>query len=290
LSLQTWKNFDITVTEDGSTDGTYEAIRQQFPEVTVLCGDGNLWWTGAINMALEYILPRAEDGDYILTLNNDVTFQEDYLGNLAEAANVRPGWLIGSVSLDKDNPERVVNAGVYVDWRTRKRTMGRFKQGPYFNDHVNRLSGRGALIPVKVYHEVGLYDSRHLPHYAGDTELAIRAKCRGFSVCIYYNAIVMTDTSVSGYKFTPFTKVSFRKAFYLLFSNKAVSQIKTRFNFTLLSCPHRYLLRNLFAESFNVLQIVTSVPPIWHVKILFRPLLKRFQCDLCESVSGVMRR
>ena len=278
LSLQTWKNFDVTVTDDGSTDGTYEAIRQRFPDVTVLRGDGNLWWTGAINMALEYILPRAADDDYILTLNNDVTFREDYLANLAEAANMRPGWLIGSVSLDKNDPERIIDAGIYFDWRTRKRLSHQpFEQGRHFNDYVNRLSGKGVLIPTAVFRRIGLYDTRCLPHYAADAELTVRAERAGFALCVYCGAILHSDRSISGLRYTPFMKLSFGEARNLLFSRKSVSQVKTRFNITLLCCPREYLIRNLLTETMNVLQIITSVKPLWYLKVLFYPMGKLIQ-------------
>ena len=70
LSKQTFHDFTVTVTDDGSTDGTYGAICEQFPQVTVLRGDGDLWWTGAINMALEHVLALVDLDDCILTLNN----------------------------------------------------------------------------------------------------------------------------------------------------------------------------------------------------------------------------
>lgn len=262
------------MTDDGSTDGTSEAIREFFPYVTVLRGDGNLWWAGAINMALQHILPKASDDDYVLTLNNDVIFKEDYLANLAEAARMRPGWLIGSVSLDKDNPECVIDAGVFFDYRTRKRTIGCFKPGFDFNDHVNCLSGRGALIPICVFRHVGLYDARNLPHYAADNELSIRASRNGFPSCVFYGAVLFSDISSSGLKFTPFMKVSLKQAWSLIFSQKSSMQTKTRLYWAWVCMPKKYFLKHLFCEIFNVILILTSVPPLWYGKALFLPVAR----------------
>lgn len=276
LSKQSFSDFEVIVVDDGSNDGTTAAIEQRHPLTMIIQGDGNLWWTGAINEGLKLALEKASDEDYILTLNDDVTFQDDYLENLARAIILRPGWLIGSVSLDKDNTENI-NAGVYFDWKTRKIEKGKFKQGSHFNQKVNRLPGRGALIPVRVFRRIGLYDTHHFPHYAADSELAVRALNAGFKVCIYFGAVLESDTSVSGYKFTPFKKLTIKQAYELLFSNKSVHRIKTRFNFVLLHCPPRYRFRNILAEAIMVLQILTSIPPIWYMKRPLRPLIKNFQ-------------
>ena len=67
LHSQTYNKYSIIIVDDGSTDGTYQAIKEQFPNVTVLKGDGNLWWAGAVNFALNEILKFASDEDYVLS-------------------------------------------------------------------------------------------------------------------------------------------------------------------------------------------------------------------------------
>ena len=185
LAKQTFTNFKTIIVDDGSTDGTSEAIKKIFPEVEVLTGNGELWWTRAINLALSKFLPLVHKDDYFLTLNNDVEFDESYLENLVFAAKQKPNTLIGSVSLDIHDKTKVVDAGIHINWLNQKRTMGSFKKGDFFNMEASRLSGRGALIPSKVFKEVGLYDEKHFPQYAADAELSVRAKNSGFKLCVY---------------------------------------------------------------------------------------------------------
>jgi len=65
----------IYLVDDGSSDGTYEAVTKKFPDVKVLKGDGCLYWNGGMNMAWS----AAYDAgfDYYLWVNDDVALQPD---------------------------------------------------------------------------------------------------------------------------------------------------------------------------------------------------------------------
>lgn len=64
----------VIVVDDGSTDGTSEAIAEQFPEVELIRGDGSLWFTAGTNLAIRAALKH--DPDYILGINDDSIFDE----------------------------------------------------------------------------------------------------------------------------------------------------------------------------------------------------------------------
>lgn len=78
LQQQTDNEFRIIVVDDGSTDGTDKMIQNEFPNITLLKGDGNLWWTGAVNKAVQHVLSECQLEDYILLLNDDLVVPPDY--------------------------------------------------------------------------------------------------------------------------------------------------------------------------------------------------------------------
>ena len=70
----------VIVVDDGSTDGTSDALAREFPSATVIQGDGLLFWNGGMRRAMQVALQS--ECDYMLWLNDDVLLQNDaWLGH-----------------------------------------------------------------------------------------------------------------------------------------------------------------------------------------------------------------
>ena len=61
---------DVYLTDDGCTDGTPEAIREQYPKVIIIKGDGNLFWNRGMYTAWKKAA-ETQDYDFYLWLNDD---------------------------------------------------------------------------------------------------------------------------------------------------------------------------------------------------------------------------
>lgn len=188
LQRQTYPAFQTIVVDDGSTDGTREMLEQEFPEVVRLEGDGNLWWTGAINMGVRFALE--EGADLVVTLNDDVVVEHDYLEKLYDSHRQQPDALIGSINLSHENPARLLYAGVvsYNPWTAKYVKRGKLLE-PYESDYhglmpTYSLPGRGVLIPRVVFDKIGLFDEKYFRHYAADFDFSLRAAKAGFSLLV----------------------------------------------------------------------------------------------------------
>ena len=114
LSKQDHPNLYVVVVDDGSSDGSAAAIRDHYPNVTVLNGDGNLWWGGAINKGTEWALARG--ADYVVWLNHDNVVEPTFASSLVRLAEGHPDTLIGSVVMDRAHPDTVAYCGAMVNW------------------------------------------------------------------------------------------------------------------------------------------------------------------------------
>ncbi len=235
LYNQTYKEFKIVIFDDGSIDETAEMIKNKFSEVILLKGDGNLWWTGATNMGVKYALTKCKQNDYILTLNNDLCVNPDYIYQLLKCARNNPNSLIGSLAVFKDDPERVLYGGVSWDPLFAKYKLF-FKHGEKIVSklsgirEVDLLPGRGTLIPIKVFHDIGLYDRDHFPQYAADEEFSLRAKKAGYDLIVCYDAIVLSDVFKTGINWI-YSKPTLKSFLRSLFNIKSANNLRARYHF-----------------------------------------------------------
>lgn len=235
LLKQTYKEYKIIVVDDGSTDGSYEHLKRNYSKIVVLKGNGDLWWTGATNMGVKYALKECKQNDYILTLNNDLYVSPDYIYQLLKCAARNPNSLIGSLAVFKDNPERVLYGGVSWDSLFAKYNPF-FKHGEKIASklsgirEVDLLPGRGTLIPIKVFHDIGLYDRKHFPQYIADEEFSLRAKKAGYDLILCYDAIVLSEVFKSGINWI-YSKPTLKSFLRSLFNIKSANNLRVRYHF-----------------------------------------------------------
>ncbi len=183
------------VVVDGSTDGTLEMLQREYPIVEIIKGDGQWWYTRCINEGIKKAL--ALEADYILTLNDDIEFDENYLSFLFQVLkNEGNNCIVGSASFTRTLPHRITFSGVRKTIKWRMKDMVYFKKYSIvdktklysYKPSVN-LSGRGILIPVELIKKIGCYDEKFV-QYGSDTDFTYRASKAGVKVFISYDACI----------------------------------------------------------------------------------------------------
>ena len=74
LHSQTYKNFEIILVDNASTDGSVKFVRRYYPEVRCIENDRNLGFAAANNRGI-----GNAKGEYILFLNTDTWVEHDFL-------------------------------------------------------------------------------------------------------------------------------------------------------------------------------------------------------------------
>lgn len=229
IRKQTYQNYKVVIIDDGSTDGTSKIIKNNFPEVLLLQGDGSLWWSGGTNLGVKKAM--SDNADFVLTINNDVTFENNYISNLVSVAKSNKKSIIGSMVVYKNDQNRVWYAGATFDSKTGNL---KHKMGKVYDYHglidSEWLTGMGVLIPIIVFQKVGFFNEKEYPQYFGDADFSLRAKNAGYRLIVDPKSIVVADLKSNWIdKSLSQPRISFVKD--LFFSVRSPYQISKRLKF-----------------------------------------------------------
>lgn len=173
----TQSQFDLSIVlfDDGSTDGTADAVRSEFSDTIVLSGDGSAFWNGGMHRAWTRALDLEPDA--FLWLNDDVILDSDALGRLNAA------W---QASLQSDLGEALVLVGAtrntlgQVTYGGMRKTFSpfafRFERVAEIDqiEPVDTLNGNIVLVTAGAVEKIGILDSE-FHHMYGDIDYGLRA-------------------------------------------------------------------------------------------------------------------
>lgn len=122
----------IYLTDDGSTDGTSEAVSKNFPQVKVLKGDGTLYWAGGMRNSWSEALK--EDYDAYLLLNDDTNVYPHLFNAVLKThefsvSNYGMGGVYVGTTIDADTKEVTYGGSVFT-----QRLLGKMRRVPLNKD------------------------------------------------------------------------------------------------------------------------------------------------------------
>lgn len=188
----------IIVVDDGSTDGTSAAIRRDFPAVEIITGDGTLHYAAGTNRGFEAALK--DQSDYIVAMNDDAIFHQEFLQRLIACAEQNPRSIVGALLLLWDEPHKVFQvAPRWNTWRggwdlPADLTALTIKKTPF---EVEGLVGNCLLYPRRAIEETGLMDEKNFPHGWGDIQYTTKMKKLGWRLLIEPRALVWCEPNTN---------------------------------------------------------------------------------------------
>lgn len=193
------ENFDkgdivlsIYLADDGCTDGTADAVRELFREreITILQGNGNLFWAGGMRLAWGESLKKKAEWDFYLLLNDDTTamnnmFEE--LFNAHEYSKKQFGTVgvYSGVTCDINDPTYITYGGAI--WVNRFLGTDRRVMPTGIPQEVDKTNANILMIAREVVDRIGIFYDGY-QHGAADYDYSIQAKKAGFTALITANS------------------------------------------------------------------------------------------------------
>ncbi|MEK6978356.1 MAG: glycosyltransferase family 2 protein [Candidatus Hydrothermarchaeota archaeon] len=151
-------DYEVIVVDNGSTDGSQEMLKREFPWARLIENPTNLGFARGNNQGME-----VAEGDYTFLLNNDTI--------------VTKGWLAKAVEVLESDP-RIASVGstlVSPDWDGRPLGGGEVEK--------DTVCGAAMLLRRKVIERIGPLDDRNFsPIYGEETDWNYRARNIGYRV------------------------------------------------------------------------------------------------------------
>lgn len=174
---------DVYLTDDGCTDGTPEAVRQQFPQVHIIHGNGNLFWNRGMYTAWQEA--AKEDYDSYLWLNDDTLLLPNALKSLLASSQSKINQAIIVAANRAKNEEKVTYSGHNKNGKITPN--GNLQSCDTFN-------GNCVLIPRYVYQKLGNLDWK-FRHAIGDLDYGYRAKRSGIEIYVSSEYLGICDNN-----------------------------------------------------------------------------------------------
>lgn len=184
LARTSYPRLQTVLVDNGSTDGTAEAVRKAHPDVHVLETGANLLFAGGNNAGLRYILTG--EAEYIVLLNNDTLVDPGFLEPLVACLQDNPRCGVVSPKIYYSlEPNRIWYAGGEISfWTGALRHVGirEIDGGQYDSPRETEYAtGCCLLIRRTAVEQIGLLDESYRM-YTEDADWSIRARRAGWTV------------------------------------------------------------------------------------------------------------
>jgi GT2 family glycosyltransferase len=169
------------VVDNGSKDGSVDAVRHRFPEVALVPLAKNFGFAAANNMAM-----RRADTEFVALLNNDAIPHPLWIENLVTALSAHPeAGSAASKMLFHDAPHVIDRAGDSYTTAGAGCLRGRGMTHDAFDrpEWIFGACAGAALYRMSMLRDVGLFDEDFFLLYE-DVDLSFRAQLMGYK-CLY---------------------------------------------------------------------------------------------------------
>jgi len=180
LSKIEYKNYEIILVDNNSTDTSVEYVKNTYPAITIIKLNDNYGFAEPNNIGA-----KNAKGEFLLFLNNDTEVSQNFIGEMVKVLEHDPKIAICQSLLLKLNGE-VDSSGDFID------ILGRaYSSKDKVNEVKKILSARGASMMVRKdsFWDLGGFDKKFFASFE-DVDLGWRAWIWGYKIVLVPNSIV----------------------------------------------------------------------------------------------------
>ncbi len=165
---------DIMVIDNLSTDGTADAVEQNYPQVMLIRNQKNLGFGRANNIGMQYAIEHGYDA--VLLINQDAWIEASAIGKLAEASRRHPRYgILSPVHLTGSGEKIEYGFSVYTGVKSKgEQPSAPLVQVPFINAAI-------WYMPVAALKQVGLF-APIFEHYGEDKDMANRMAYHNYRI------------------------------------------------------------------------------------------------------------
>ena len=218
LEEQTFRDFEVIVVDNASTDGSVEFMKEDYPSVRLVEMETNTGFSGAVNAGI-----KKAKAPYVFLLNNDTECEPDCVEKLYHAIKKsKKIFSVASCMIQLHHRELMDSAGdVYtmLGWAF-NRGNGKPVEDYQCPAKIFTACAGAAIYQKAVFDEIGYFDEQFFA-YREDIDVGYRARVRG-----YYNLycpeakVYHVGSGTSGSTHNPFkVRLGVRNNIYLVYKN-----------------------------------------------------------------------
>ncbi len=193
-----FNNYKIIVVDNGSSDGSVDFIKENYPNVLVISNNKNFGFSAACNQGIKKALDNGAEA--ALLLNNDTVVDPDFLDKMSETLKDDKVGIVGSKIYYFDEPKKIwFSGGDYIKWRSSGQHRYWMKNDNNYLGGVKDsdfITGCNMLIRKEVFDDIGfLYEPYFLT--VEDLDFSVLAKEKGWKIKVNLDAKIWHKVSFS---------------------------------------------------------------------------------------------
>jgi GT2 family glycosyltransferase len=184
-AIETLQNNDVkidfVIVDDNSSDGTAQMIKEMNnPSITLLVGNGNLFYGGGMRKGLQYLLDNNLEYDYLLIINDDVKFDEGIVDKMIDFSKMNHDSVV--VGPTKNYDESFSYGGIRYKSKWSHKELK--PVGPE-DGRVNcdTFDGNCTIFPYNIFKKCGNFDEKYIHNFT-EYDYGLTVRRNGFNIYV----------------------------------------------------------------------------------------------------------